>query len=153
MTDRYPKDTEDAIREALKRINYQYGISYAKMATLSGGFKESTLKGFANNENRLPDERDSLFYFLQLARRLSDQEDCDSLSNLSIPGWKTLQATEPAEVDGDLTKELIEYMEDGGEMSRADKSGNIEKMKRIRRHMGSVLSQIDAEIAFKESKS
>ena len=134
-------------------INYRHRISYKKLADLSGGFKESTLKGFANNENRLPDERDSLFYFLQLARRLSDQEDCDILSNLAIPGWKTLQATEPAEVDGDLRKEIVALMEDDAELSRADKANNIAKMKKVRQHMGKVLTQIDAEIAYKESRS
>lgn len=151
MSMRYPTDIEDSIREALRVVNYQYGITYKVMSQLSG-FNESTLKGFVNQENRLPDERDTLFSFIELARRLSDEKDCDVLANIPIPGWKTLQAIEPSEVDGDLTNEIVALMEDDAELSRADKCNNVKRMKEIRIHMGKVLSQIDAEIAFKEAK-
>lgn len=151
MTMRYPADIEDAIREGIRIVNYQYGITYGVMSGLSG-FNESTLKGFVNKENRLPDDRDSLFNFIELARRLSDEKDCDVLLNLLVPGWKTLQPVESCEVDGDLTNEILELMEDDGELSRAAKANNVKKMKEIRIHMGKILSRIDAEISFRESK-
>lgn len=151
MTMRYPADIEDSIREGIRIVNYQYGITYSELSALSG-FNESTLKGFVNQENRLPDDRDTLFNFIELARRLSDEKDCDVLLNLLVPGWKTLQPVDSCEVDGDLTDELLEWMEEGGEMSRAVKSNNLKKMKELRVHAGKTLSKFDAEIALMESK-